>query len=103
LLLHPFFEESIVQALLEHVADGALGIGSAGVKRDGVEDVAGEFGAQKDEAYLGPVPMGYDYIPAFFNHPGYVPSRLASSCELIGDSLMLRVFYQGISANGYYC
>jgi hypothetical protein len=47
--------------------------------------------------------MGYDYIPAFFNHPGYVPSRLASSCELIGDSLMLRVFYQGISTNGYYC
>ena len=79
-----------------------MGIGSAGVQGDSVQDVASQLGTHEDEPYLGAVAVGDDHLPALLDHIGDVDTGLPSGGELVGHRLVVFIFDQRIAPDGYY-
>ena len=102
LALNVTVQKFVVQRLLNHVANRALGIRAAGVKRYGMEQVASVFRAQQDKADLRAVAVSDDDIPALGNHFGNVYGGLTNSGELIRNALVSFIFDKGVAANGNY-
>ncbi|WP_370559529.1 hypothetical protein [Edwardsiella tarda] len=90
----------VVQRLLEHVADGTLGIADRIIQRDGGDLVAGQLGTAQDEANLGAVAMRYHQIPARVDHIGDVPYAFHYGGILIGNTVASLILDQGVTADG---
>ena len=90
----------VVQGLLNHVANSALGIRAARVERYSVNHVAGIFGAQQDKADLRAVAVGDDHVPALVNHVGDVDSGFSHGSELVRDAFMCFIFDERVASDG---
>src|SRR6266496_381305 len=88
LALNVTVQKFVVQRLLNHVANRALGIRAAGVKRYGMEQVASVFRAQQDKADLRAVAVTDDDIQALGNNSANVYGGLTTSGELTRNVLM---------------
>jgi hypothetical protein len=95
--------ELVVQTLLDHVAEFSLSFGSAEIEGKGVHLPLGEFGAQKDETYLGSITVSDNHPPSLFNHAGNVRTGLTSSVKLVGYGLMVLIFDQRVAADSNHC
>ena len=91
--------ELVVERLLQHVADGPLGIGHDQAERRRVDFVGRQFVAAQDEADLGPVAVGHHRVPARLNDAGNVMGGLAHRIPLVPDFRMIVVFDKRIAAD----
>ena len=100
LALNAAAQKFVVQGLLDHVANGSLGIRAARVERHGMHHAARVFRAQEDKADLRAVAVRDDDIPALGYHLGNVDGGFANSIKLIGNALMSFVFDERVATNG---
>jgi len=92
--------ELVGQLLLDHVAEGALGIGADAVQRHRVQLVQRQLDAAEDEADLRAVAVGQDEVPAERQQLGHVLAGLPGDLELVVDPLVLLVADQRVAADG---
>ena len=92
--------ELVVQRLGDHVADGPLRVGADNVEGSGVHLVGCQFVAAQDKADLRAIAVGYDHIPAPFDHIGNVATGLLYRAHLRGDVLVLLVCDQRVAPDG---
>jgi hypothetical protein len=98
-LIDAVVQEFILQALCDLQPDRPLCIGNTIGKRDFVNDVSCEFGAQQDETDLRTVPVSnQDAIP-LLNDRHDVMCRLAGRPVLVQDIHVLGVLDQRVAAN----
>ncbi len=90
----------VVERLLQHVANGPLGIGHDQAERRRVDFMGGYFVAAQDEADLGPVAVGHHRVPPRLNDAGNVMGGLAHRIPLVPDFRMIVVFDKRIAADG---
>ena len=83
-----------MQGLLNHVADSALSIRAAGIQRDRMQDVAGQFRAEQNKAYLWPVAVRDDHVPTLINHLGNMHGCFSYRVKLVRYSFVRFVFDQ---------
>ena len=81
----------VAERLDEHVADGALQIGSRVVHRHGRDLVNGELRAAQDEPHLRAVAVGDDDVPAGFDHVGDMARGHRHLLILVGDRQVIAV------------
>ncbi len=92
LFVDPAQAKFIVQGLLEHVANGTLGVGAAIIQRDFMQLVGRDFGTAQDETNLWTIAMRDHDIPAINDHTGDVFHRFRGSLILIWNGLMVFIF-----------
>jgi hypothetical protein len=78
-------EEFVVERLLQHKPDAALGVGDDQVQRGRMHLSGSELVAPQNEADLGPIAVGDNYSPPRFDHIGDVAGGLAHRIPLVDD------------------
>lgn len=91
--------ELVAQGALEHISNGALGVGVAVIQRDGMDLMGGQFGTAHVEADLWAVSMRDDDVPALLYHGCDMTHGITGGVILILDGLLVVILDEGIATH----